>query len=829
MPSSINGGFSERNEASNSQQRTKSILKSSQPETGIAATFGNNVRAKRQSLIDNGENNTTSRIDTVSLHKKLLTQEKKRRVSFAPDVTLRTVDFQDVIAEKPSGAQHDNKRFASEDPDESEMELTNPINNVLAVQRVPGNQLNEHDDDEADSQKLDMEITEIFTKNTATQEQNNSTANLQDVVLLEKGMKTTSLQNENHRNQNISQNSEDELHTNTSMDLTTFQNLDKKVQDTNGMEERKDISDMDIDLSEGADMELTYMDIGSKNASNEEDHLVFDQQKENKRIPADGFEKVLTGNKPHSSTTNSRPSSLESGYASEEKLSPIPLKRLPSNPEQEHMPLPKKKQKHNKLSLSESISTLPSVDAYVHIPDDQNLLVKFLKSSHLDYLNNIPQLRDFNHSHDVKPFDFNVFKYKSDVSTAEVYKELYTNLPFLIILKYMWFELNRKISKSKSRFALLEKELSDNPSKLPALLSLFLNSSISSDGKTNLRNYIFVLKQNSDLVAESVWLNWRVNQVEGINSDLEDGLANLQAEIVNNESDSESIVKMREEAETVYNDYVREFEKRKIMHNQHTLKSVETENLNKVNANISFEHKLKWVEKKNYLFKKYNVDIGDFESYPSRKFDILKALNSTCSRQPLKADIEDTQLKTFEAKFADQRNNLKFIRSSNMIIAIIRVPSIKVFVADDSNDTSSIKMNLDNQDEFTKLWFKKLLHNVEDSNLKDKYEYLRYVMEARRKYEIISFNYKKLRLLFVTKTVETKSGGIIQFQSVNKWNKTLFQLTFSQFTQLVLYNKPVTSKRTVINYSTSVSFRENSSIGFSTEITEALPWLINIS
>lgn len=827
MPSLINGGFSERNEASNSQQRTKSILKTSQPETGIAATFGNNVRAKRQSLIDNGENNTTSRIDTVSLHKKLLTQEKKRRVSFAPDVTLRTVDFQDVIAEKPFGAQHDNKRFASEDPDESEMELTNPINNVLAVQRVPGNQLNENADDEADSQKLDMEITEIFTKNTATQEQNNSTANLQDVVLLEKGMKTTSLQNENHRNQNRSQNSEDELHTNTSMDLTTFQNLDKKVQDTNGMEERKDISDMDIDLSEGADMELTYMDIGSKNASNEEDHLVFDQQKENKRIPADGFEKVLTGNKPHSSTTNSRPSSLESGYASEEKLSPIPLKRLPSNPEQEHMPLPKKK--HNKLSLSESISTLPSVDAYVHIPDDQNLLVKFLKSSHLDYLNNIPRLRDFNHSHDVKPFDFNVFKYKSDVSTAEVYKELYTNLPFLIILKYMWFELNRKISKSKSRFALLEKELSDNPSKLPALLSLFLNSSISSDGKTNLRNYIFVLKQNSDLVAESVWLNWRVNQVEGINSDLEDGLANLQAKIVNNESDSESIVKMREEAETVYNDYVREFEKRKIMHNQHTLKSVETENLNKVNVNISFEHKLKWVEKKNYLFKKYNVDIGDFESYPSRKFDILKALNSACSRQPSKADIEDTQLKTFEAKFADQRNNLKFIRSSNMIIAIIRVPSIKVFVADDSNDTSSIKMNLDNQDEFTKMWFKKLLHNVEDSNLKDKYEYLRYVMEARRKYEIISFNYKKLRLLFVTKTVETKSGGIIQFQSVNKWNKTLFQLTFSQFTQLVLYNKPVTSKRTVINYSTSVSFGENSSIGFSTEITEVLPWLINIS
>ncbi|KAL6942355.1 hypothetical protein ACO0QE_003528 [Hanseniaspora vineae] len=824
MAPSVDSNLPEKNEASNSQQPTKSILKSSQREGELIPYFGNVVRAKRQSLIDNGENNTTSRIDTVSLHQKLLVQEKKRRVSFAPDVTLRTVDFQNIIGAKlPDGRDH-SENVSNEEPEESEMELTNPINNAVRVEAASSAQLtnNDTDDqDEADSQKHDMEITEIFTKNKATQKLKNEASSHQDVFLSKKSEKENNFKEKNSMAQLTSQSSEDESNANMSMDLTTFQNLDNKMEDSRKVEEPNDTSnmdmDMDMDLSEGADMELTYMNIDSKGVNNEKNDFVSDHQEEKHLTSENDFDKVPTEKKARISISNPRSSSLESGYASEERLSPIPLKRLSSNHEQEHAPVPTKKQKHKNLSLPEPISTLPSVDDYVQIPEDQNLLVQFLKASKVDYLHKLPQLQDFNLKNNVKPFNFNAFKYKPEVSTAEVYKELYANLPFLIILKYMWIELNRKISKSKSRFALLEKELSDNPSKLPALLSLFLSDSTSPDEKAKLHNYIYVLKQNSDLVAESVWLNWRVNQVEGINSDLEDGLTNLQAEIINNETERENIAKMRQEAETMYNGYVREFEKQKIMHNQQTSTIVQNDNLNEVKSNISFEQKLKWVEKKNHLLKKYNVDIGDFESYSSRRSDVLKALSSVSSRQLSKAKAEDSQLKMFEKKFADQRNSIHFLRSSNMIIAIIKFPSIRISFGDDLNDTSSFKINLDSQDEFTKMWFRKLLHNIEDSNLKDKYEYLRYVMEARRKYEIIFSNYNKLCLFFVTKTIDTKSGGIIQFQSVTKWNKITIQLTFSQFTQLVLYNKPVTSKRKVINYNMSAPLLQDSFTAFPTE------------
>lgn len=275
--------------------------------------------------------------------------------------------------------------------------------------------------------------------------------------------------------------------------------------------------------------------------------------------------------------------------------------------------------------------------------DYKGPLLNVLQKASLNYSDEIPEFFENQNDKYLVPTDFykrnpdiKLFINEKDLNNINqetIYNNLYTKTPLLEIDRFIINELNSKLEMSYNNFQKIINDYNnpDNFEKLPYLLRKFekheYKKMLDNDGYNldKLIKLLNIIKDNCDLESKKIWLNWRIQQLDGICLVLRDNL------------------KMVEEQQRELNFFKNKLDM--INYELDKLKKLSTFKKNKIKA-VNFENEKsttenyenkKWEIKRTIILKKYNFDIGE-----------RKALNNEENEKALIAKLQELE-KTSES------------------------------------------------------------------------------------------------------------------------------------------------------------------------------------
>lgn len=452
-----------------------------------------------------------------------------------------------------------------------------------------------------------------------------------------------------------------------------------------------------------------------------------------------------------------------------------------------------------------------------NIPEDyKGPLLNIFQKASLNYFEDLPEFFDKENNEYLVPVDFykrnsnvKLFINQSDldsISQETVYNSLYTKTPLLEIDRFIINELNSKLEMSYTNFQKILHDYNnvENIDKLPYLLKKFENGTyqdvMNTDKFVKLLN---IIKDNCDLESEKVWLNWRIQQLDGICLVLRDNL------------------KMVEEQQRELNFFKNKldmisFELNKLS-KLSILKKNKIASVNKGNEKSiheKFENE-KWNLKRSILIKKYGVDIGNLDETKdmAKQQSLVQKLKDCLS----KSQSNNEDFTSFEQNFKG-----KVIAESNILDVYFSIYNRKVIFSKELLEedgktiktvelefkylphdivqvdirgeeivkiTTKKKTNIYLNNDKSKIWrFLETEENIDiEADLKEKdtisakMEYLKEIMDL---YKRLDDGYEILKRLLNFKIIDNYFKGSVTFNRFN--GKIVFKISFRKFKMVIL-------------------------------------------
>lgn len=451
------------------------------------------------------------------------------------------------------------------------------------------------------------------------------------------------------------------------------------------------------------------------------------------------------------------------------------------------------------------------------IPEDyKGPLLNIFQKSNLNYFDELPEFFEKNNNNYLVPVDFykrnsniKLFINQSDldnISQETVYNSLYTKTPLLEIDRFIINELNSKLEMSYNNFQKILNDYNnvENIDKLPYLLKKFesgkYQDKMSTDKLIKLMN---IIKDNCDLESEKIWLNWRIQQLDGICLVLRDNLKMV-------EEQQRELNYFKNKLEMISFELIK-------LRKLSILKKDKITFVNKGNKKDALEkyENEKWNLKRSILIKKYGVDIGtrdDIKDLTKRQ-SLVEQLKE-CFNRPESNSKEYTSFeqKTKKKILAeDKLIDVHFLSHKHKVISkreklqedgkpIITIeldfkylPHYVIQIDTSGEEILQIlaieKTNVYINDDKSKLW--KLLeteNNIDiEADVRDKdtiTSKIDFLKETMDLYKRLEDGYEILNRLLNLKINDDHFKGNVTFNRFN--GKILFKISFTKFKMVIL-------------------------------------------
>lgn len=456
------------------------------------------------------------------------------------------------------------------------------------------------------------------------------------------------------------------------------------------------------------------------------------------------------------------------------------------------------------------------------------VLAAFFKQMQLSYFDELPEYLSNEKNKLILNNDFyksnnqiKLFISNEDLNKIEqeiVYLNLYTKTPMLEIDRFIINELNSKLETSLANFNKINNDYNDpeNRKKLPFLLQNFKVLKQDSYYFEKLIDIFRVMKKNCDLESQKIWLNWRIQQFDGISLVLRDNfliVKEQQNELTLFEKKLTAILQEVEkliELGTFKNKFVNKRESliEDSFKNKNTFnKSIITKSSEQINEDIK-----KWETKRIQLLQKYDIDIGEIHEITkekqreimaqikSKKNNLkhkVKPLNDSASlvtKQNIKNDA--ALLKILKI---NKLNGVKieFKSSNNFKVSFAYIPKLLFKIKFDEpsqkieNITIDTLLNINDTDsDLVKIWN---LNETDDiiksfNCLNEVSEKLNYLYKVSRWFHDLKLKYTLLLNIQQIKT--DNQQGILKFDIWlnNNMGKIKAVLDWNKFKELTINN-----------------------------------------
>lgn len=452
-----------------------------------------------------------------------------------------------------------------------------------------------------------------------------------------------------------------------------------------------------------------------------------------------------------------------------------------------------------------------------NIPEDyKGPLLNIFQKANLNYFDELPEFFDKDNNDYLVPVDFykrnsniKLFINQSDldsISQETVYNSLYTKTPLLEIDRFIINELNSKLEMSYTNFQKILNDYNnvENIDKLPYLLKKFENGKyqdmMNTDKFVKLLN---IIKDNCDLESEKVWLNWRIQQLDGICLVLRDNLKMV-------EEQQRELNFFRNKLEMI------SFELNKLR-KLSILKKDKIMSVNKSNEKSIHEkyENEKWDLKRSILIKKYSVDIGNLDDMKdlTKKQNLLQTLKECLNKtQSNNKDFTSFEQKSKKLVFAEDNiidnyfsshkhkvvSDEEILQEDGKTIKIVELefkylPHHIVQVNIDGDEILEIKTtsktNVYLNSDKSIIWrFLETEDNIDieadvegRDTVTDKIDYLREIMDL---YKRLADGYEILNRLLNLKIHDNHFKGNVTFNRFN--GKIVFKISFRKFKMVIL-------------------------------------------
>ncbi|XBW34953.1 hypothetical protein QEN19_000517 [Hanseniaspora menglaensis] len=368
--------------------------------------------------------------------------------------------------------------------------------------------------------------------------------------------------------------------------------------------------------------------------------------------------------------------------------------------------------------------------------NSDEILATFFKEMNIQYFEELPEYLSNNKNSLL--LDPNFYKQNDGIklfinnedlhslSQESVYLSLYTKTPILEIDRFIINELNSKLESSLSNFNKINSDYNDpeNKAKLPFLLQHFKSLKQDFNYYEKLIKLIAVLKKNCDLESQKIWLNWRIQQFDGISLVLNDNLLIVKEQFKELTGFKKKLLLILRELinfkelgtfQQTFNSDKNMFIQNNQLANNTFNKSFIREEIKIINENVKT-----WENKRQLLLKKYDIDIGDInkitkskqkeliEQIKQKKKENISFSNAKLNSKEIKQNNNSDLTKIFK-KYMIQRSKVLYKNENFYKVEFENIPNLIFLVKLNEKQDNVQSINFDslkeiNNSEFLKLW-----------------------------------------------------------------------------------------------------------------------------